>query len=149
MCEQQILIYEREPSAKTRDRATGTRSTSNPLATAHNIISANPEEYDPVRLFRYPNANGPANPATLAKEFTMPTAAAAADSLRISVGIAQKDARNAWMTHSLAKSVTNIGVEDGRVSRPSNAIAAMNCGTAECQRRSRVLSECHPLISIA
>ena len=40
----------RETSVKAL--AAGARSTSNPLAIAHNIISINPDENDPVRLFR-------------------------------------------------------------------------------------------------
>lgn len=42
--------HELEPS--TDSRAAGIRSTSNPPAIAKNIISINPDENDPVRLFR-------------------------------------------------------------------------------------------------
>src|SRR5579864_949793 len=80
----------------------------------------------------------------------IPTADAAVDSLRISVGIAQKLTRNAAVARVTRLNNTTVsGVELGRVTRASNAVAARNSGIAVCQRLSRRRSECHPLISMA
>jgi hypothetical protein len=44
-----LCLHEPESCVETR---AGTRSTSDPPATAQTIISPNPYEYDPIRLFR-------------------------------------------------------------------------------------------------
>ncbi len=65
-----------------------------------------------------------------------PTAAAAADSLRISVGIAQNVTRNPAVPRQTRVNETTVRVvEWGKVTAPSNAAAAMNRGAAVCQRR--------------
>src|SRR5260370_8676870 len=142
-------IYEAKGSAGTRWPTPGVSRTRNPAANANAAIIANPYENDPVRPCRYPNAKGPANPATLPTALTIPTVAAAADSLRISLGIAQNAGRNAVIMQAVLSDTTESEVEpDGRM-RPSSEIAAINTGTAECQRLSLFLSECQPLISMA
>ena len=52
----------------------------------------------------------------LATALIIPTAAAAADSLRISVGIAQNATRNAWITPTKLKNTTVNTVEPGKTS---------------------------------
>ncbi len=53
---------------------------------------------DPVSACRYPNTYGPAKPAALASPLIIPTATAAVESFKISVGIAQNTGRNAMST---------------------------------------------------
>jgi hypothetical protein len=79
----------------------------------------------------------------------IPTATAAVDSLRISIGIAQNAGRNAMTTQIMLNNKTVIEGELGRLARHSSPAAAMNIGTAACHRLSPLLSECHPLDSIA
>src|SRR5713226_4155150 len=142
-------VHEARGLAGARSRTPGVSRTRNPAASAKTAIIANPYENDPVRACRYPNAKGPANPATLPTALTIPTVAAAADSLRISLGIAQNAGRNAVIMQAVLSNTTVSEVEpDGRM-RPSSEIAAINSGTAECQRLSLFLSECQPLISMA
>jgi len=71
-----------------RGRALGVNKTKTPAANAKTVIIANPYEKVPVLVCRYPNAYGPAKPAMLPTALTIPTVAAAADALRVSVGIA-------------------------------------------------------------
>jgi hypothetical protein len=66
----------------------------------------------------------------------IPTATAAVDSLRISVGIAQNAGRNARNTQIMLNNKTVIRVELGRLMRQKSPAAAMKSGTAECQRLS-------------
>jgi len=52
-------------------------------------------------------------------------------------------------THTMVNNATVTGVEPGRWMSPSNPAAVTKSGTAVCQRRSQLLSECHPLNSMA
>jgi len=47
--------------------------------------------------------------------------------------------------HTMVNKTTERGMERGWLMRPVNPAAAINSGTAECQRLSRRLSESHPL----
>src|SRR6185437_3917903 len=79
-----------------------------------------------------------------------PTAAAAAERLSKVVGIAQNVERNALQNAIMLKSVTSSTSElPVCAMSPSAPSAATNIGTAECQRRSMVLSECQPLAIMA
>ena len=120
-----------------------------PAASPQNINTTNPATKDPVSARRYPNAYGPAKPARLASALIVPTATAAFESLRISVGIAQNTGRNAMAMQMTLNSKTDITFALVRLMRHSNPVAAIKSGTAACQRLSRFLSECHPLKSIA
>ena len=120
-----------------------------PAASAQKINTTNPGMKDPVSARRYPNAYGPAKPARLASALIVPTATAALESLRISVGIAQNTGRNAMAMQMTLNSKTDVTFELGRLMRHSNPVAAIKSGAAACQRLSRFLSECHPLKSIA
>src|SRR2546426_933144 len=51
--------------------------------------------------------------------------------------------------HTMVNKTTESEIERGWLMRPINPAAAINSGTAECQRLSRCLSECHPLTCIA
>src|SRR3954466_4654701 len=78
-----------------------------------------------------------------------PNVAAAADSLSISVGMAQNAGKNAY-TQPLPRSkqaTANGTCWWNAVDSPKTDPAASS-GTAVCQCRSAVLSECQPLISI-
>jgi hypothetical protein len=66
---------------------------SNAAATLENARTAIPMAKDPVRVTSHPKNAGPAKPATLPTALIAPTAPAAADALRDSVGIAQKMGR--------------------------------------------------------
>ena len=132
-----------------RDWAAGVNSIKIPAASAQNINTTNPATKDPVSVRRYPNAYGPAKPARLASALIVPTATAALESLRISVGIAQKTGRNATATQTTLNNKTILTFEVGRLIRHTNPIAAMNSGNAACQRLSRSLSECQPMNNIA
>ena len=120
-----------------------------PAARAQLINTPNPATKDPVSALRYPNAYGPAKPARLASALIVPTAIAALESLRISVGMAQNTGRNAMGTQMTLSNKTVITFELGRLIRHKNPAAPMNSGNAACQRLSRPLSECHPLNNIA
>ena len=132
-----------------RGRPAGVNSTKIPVATAQNINTANPATKDSVSVRRYPNANGPAKPARLARPLIVPTTTAALEPLRISVGIAQNTGRNAIGTQMRLKNKTIITFELGRLIRHKNPAAPMNSGKAACQCLSRFLSECHALHNIA
>src|SRR5262249_9588852 len=119
-----------------------------PAASAQYINTANPVTKDPVSARRYPKAYGPANPARLASALMVPTATAALESVRISVGIAQNTGRNAIGTQMTLNSKTVVTFEPAKLLRHKNPAAPMNSGNAACQRRSRHLSECHPLNNI-
>ena len=119
-----------------------------PAAIAQNINSKNPATKDPVSARKYPNAYGPAKPARLASALIVPTATAALESLRISVGIAQNTGRNAMAMQMKLNSKTVVTFELGKLIRHKNPAAPMNSGNAACQRLSRSLSECHPLNNI-
>jgi hypothetical protein len=116
-----------------------------PAAVAQNINTTDPATKDPVSVLRYPNAYGPAKPARLASALMVPTATAASESLRISVGIAQNTGRNAMATQMRLNSKTVITVELGKLMKPSSPAAAIKSGAVACQRRSLPLSECHPM----
>src|SRR5712672_3549960 len=131
------------------DWVVGVSSMRIPAAIGQNINTTNPATKDPVSARRYPNAYGPAKPARLASALIVPTATAALESLRISVGIAQNTGRNAMAMQMTLNSKTDITFELGRLMRHSNPVAAIKSGAAACQRLSRFLSECHPLKSIA
>ena len=120
-----------------------------PAAIAQNINTTNPATKDPVSVLRYPNAYGPAKPARLASALIVPTATAALEPLRISVGIAQNTGRNAMAMQMTLNNKIDIAFEPGRLMRDSNPVAPIKSGAAACQRLSRFLSECHPLNSIA
>src|SRR5215831_6243608 len=107
-----------------------------PAVRAQLINVANPATKDPVSARSYPNAYGPANPARLASALIIPTATAAVESLRISVGIAQNTGRNAMSTQIILNAETVITVELSRLIRHKNPAAPMNSGTAACQRLS-------------
>src|SRR5205814_7307146 len=107
-----------------------------PPASEENISTANPATKDPVSAQRYPNAYGPAKPARLASALIVPTATAALESLRISVGIAQNTGRNAMAIQIMLKSKTIITFELGKLMRHSNPVAAIKSGAAACQRLS-------------
>src|SRR4029077_2107253 len=107
-----------------------------PAAIAQHINTANPATKDPVSALRYPNAYGPAKPARLASALIVPTATAALESLRISVGIAQNTGRNAMPTQVRLNNKTVITFEAGKLLRHKNPTAAMNIGNAACQRLS-------------
>src|SRR5437763_555363 len=79
----------------------------------------------------------------------MPTAAAAADLLRYTMGMAQRAGRYALPKVATVHKVSEIRVDRGWKTSPNNPAAAMSDGTAECHRLSRCLSECHPLINMA
>src|SRR5439155_7364637 len=132
-----------------RDWAAGIRSMRIPAASAQNINITNPATKDPVSARRYPNAYGPVKPATLASALIIPTATAALEPLRISVGIAQNTGRNAMSTQIMLNTETVITVELDTLIRHKNPVAAMNSGNAACQPLSRSLSECHPFNNIA
>src|SRR5215471_18341968 len=121
---------------------------SAPAVSAQHINIANPATKDPVSARRYPKAYGPAKPARLASALIVPTATAALESLRISVGIAQNTGRNAIAMQVMLKNKTVMTFEVDRLIRHQNPAAAMNSGNAACQRLSRYLSECHPLNNI-
>lgn len=104
---------------------------------------------EPVSARRNPNAYGPVKPARLASALIIPTATAAFDLLSISVGMAQNTGRNAMTTQIMLNNETVITGEFGRPMRHENPAAAMNNGSAACKRLSRLLSECHPLNSMA
>src|SRR5262245_33267110 len=122
---------------------------STAAASAHNINTANPATKDPVSARRYPNAYGPAKPARLASALIVPTATAAFEPLRISVGIAQNTGRNAIGTQMTLNNKTVVTFEPGRLVRQKNPAAPTTSGNAACHRLSRSLSECHALKSIA
>jgi len=134
---------------RSRDWAAGVSSMRTPPASEENINTANPATKDPVSARRYPNAYRPAKPARLASALIVPTATAALESLRISVGIAQNTGRNAMAMQIMLNSKTVITFELGKLMRHSNPVAAIKSGAVACQRLSPALSECHPLNNIA
>ena len=134
---------------RTRDLVAGVNSIRLPAASAQAINSRIPVANDPVSVRRYPKTYGPAKPARLASALIVPTATAAFESLRISVGIAQKTGRNAMGTQMTLNNETVITFDLGRAVRHKNPAAPMNNGNAACQRLSPPLSECHPLNNIA
>src|SRR5436189_5897670 len=97
-----------------------------PAASAQNINTANPATKDAVSARRYPNAYGPAKPARLASALIVPTATAALESLRISVGIAQNTGRNAMARQMTLNSEADITFEVGRLVQHSQPDAAIN-----------------------
>src|SRR5437667_4679364 len=99
-----------------------------PAASAQNINTTNPATKDPVSAWRYPNAYGPAKPATLASALIIPTATAAVDALSISVGIAQNTGRNAMSTQITLNSDTVITVALGSATRHNNPAVATTSG---------------------
>src|SRR6266571_1530828 len=107
-----ISVYNARDLAPMRGRALGVNKTKTPAANAKTVIIANPYEKVPVLVCRYPNAYGPAKPAMLPTALTIPTVAAAADSLRVSVGIAQNAGRNAEIMHAV---LSNTTVLDRRI----------------------------------
>ena len=120
-----------------------------PAANAQNINTTNPATKYPVSARRYPNAYGPAKPARLASALIVPTATAALESLRISVGMAQNTGRNAMAMQITLNNETVITFDVGRFIRHKNPAAAIKSGNAACQRLSRLLSECHALNNMA
>src|SRR4029453_15145796 len=134
---------------RPREWAAGVSSMKIPAASALHINIANPVTKDPVSARRYPNAYGPAKPARLARALIIPTATAALESLRISVGIAQNTGRNAMAMQMTPNRKTIISLELGKLVKHNNPVAAIQSGAAACQRLSRPLSECHPLNNIA
>src|SRR5436305_12476121 len=93
-----------------------------PPASEENINTANPATKDPVSARRYPNAYGPAKPARLASALIVPTATAAFESARISVGIAQNTGRNAMAMQMTRKSKTDMTFDLGTLMRHSNQV---------------------------
>src|SRR6266550_9185680 len=115
---------------RPRDWAAGVSSMRTPPASEENINTANPATKDPVSARRYPNAYRPAKPARLASALIVPTATAALESLRISVGMAQNTGRNAMAMQMTLNSKTDIIFELGKLIRHNNPTAAMNSGAA-------------------
>ena len=60
----------------------------------------------------------------------IPTASAAVDSVRISVGIAQNVGRNAMNVHVTVSHTTVVVVEPGKQMRPTNPTPVMKIGIA-------------------
>src|ERR1017187_5581815 len=92
---------------------------------------------------------GPTNPPMLAVQLMKPTAVAAAEFARNEVGRAQNDGRYAVVPNPISVNTTMSGAfECGARNHALSASAAVNCGMAKCQRRSRVRSEFQPSRSI-
>src|ERR1700740_1828576 len=85
----------------------------------------------------------------LPRALIVPTAAAAADLLRYSVGMDQSTGRYELPIDATVSSKTKRPGECGWSSRPKKPATDRRTGTAVCQRRSSCLSECHPLKSMA
>ena len=68
-------------------RRMGTHKVSTAPVSATPATTQNDAVKDPVRVFRYANTYGDANDDMFPRVLIIPTAAAAADRLRISVGI--------------------------------------------------------------
>src|SRR5256885_15655470 len=78
-----------------------------------------------------------------------PTAAAAAELVRNADGSAQNAGKYATVPKpSKVKTQTSIMLECGRTNHAASAIAAVKCGKAKCQRRSRVRAEVQPRSSM-
>ena len=89
------------------------------------------------------------NPPMLAVQLMNPTAAAAAEALRNADGSAQNDGRYETVPKPISVNTTmSSAFECGRKNHALSASAAVNCGMAKCQRRSRVRSEFQPSSSI-
>src|SRR4030095_2642678 len=92
---------------------------------------------------------GPKKPPMLAVLLMNPTAAAAAEALKNAEGTAQNAGKEATVPNPTSvNSATSNRFECGNASNAINATAAVNCGAAKCQRRSRVRSELQPSANI-
>src|SRR5438445_780424 len=88
---------------------------------------------------------GPKNPPMLAVQLMKPTAAAPAELVRNAEGNAQNDGRYATVPNPTSvNAMMSSAFECGARNHALNATAAVNCGMAKCQRRSRVRSEFQP-----
>src|SRR5215472_14706373 len=130
-------------------RSRGHSKTSSDAIIQHTTIKINPPRNEPVRWLTSPMILGPKNPPMLAVQLMKPTAAAAAELVRNEDGSAQKDGRYATVPKPISVNTTiSTLIECGARNHAPNASAAVNCGTAKCQRRSRVRSEFQPSSSI-
>src|SRR5438045_7224023 len=104
----------------------------------------NPPRNEPVRSLRSPIILGPKNPPMLAVQLMKPTAAAAAELVRNADGNAQNAGRYDTVPKPMSvKTKISIAFECGRKNHVASPTAAVNCGAAKCQRRSRLRSEFH------
>ena len=117
--------------------------------TQQAIIKINPPRNEPLLWLRLPIILGPTNPPMLAVQLMKPTAAAAAELVRSEEGSAQNDGRYAVVPKPMSENTTtSTTFECGRKNQAASAAAPVSCGTAKCQRRSRVRSEFQPSNSI-
>src|SRR5580700_10070749 len=131
------------------DRSRGQSSTNTDAIVQHAIIKINPFSKEPVRWLRSPKILGPTNPPMLAVQLMKPTAAAAAEAERNALGSAQNDERKAMVPKAISENTIKSNTfECGKRTHAPSPSAAVNCGTAKCQRRSRVRSEFQPSNSI-
>src|SRR6267143_3656131 len=127
----------------------GQSSTSKDAIVQHAIMKTNPVRNEPVSWLRSPMILGPTNPPMLAVQLMNPTAAAAAELVRNPEGNAQNDGRYAVVPNPISVNTTmSNAFECGAKNHALSATAAVNCGMAKCQRRSRVRSEFQPSTSI-
>src|SRR5205809_716541 len=85
----------------------------------------------------------------LAVQLMKPTAAAAAELVRNADGNAQNAGRYDTVPKPISVNTKiNTAFECGRKNHAASPSAAVNCGTAKCQRRSRLRSELQPSTSI-
>src|SRR5437660_923777 len=101
-------------------------------------MKMNPPRNEPVRWLNSPMILGPTNPPMLAVQLMNPTAAAAAELVRNAEGNAQNDGRYAVVPNPISVNTTmSNAFECGARNHALSASAAVNCGMAKCQRRSR------------
>src|SRR5437588_5376326 len=85
----------------------------------------------------------------LAVQLMKPTAAAAAELVRNADGNAQNAGRYDTVPKPMSVNTTmSSALECGRTNQIARPSAAVNCGTAKCQRRSRLRSDVHPSTNI-
>src|SRR5215467_5506280 len=113
-------------------------------ATAHNAAVK-----DPVRVFIYANKYGDMNEEIFPIVLIIPTAAAAADWLRISVGMEKNTEIPAVPRATMVNNTIAFPTDCGPRASPIHPHTAISKGTAACHLLSRWRSECQPFTCIA
>src|SRR5215469_16787264 len=113
-------------------------------ATAHNAAVN-----DPVRVFRYANKYGDRKEEIFPIVLIIPTAGAAADWLRISVGMEKNTEIYAPPTATTVNNTIAAPTDCGPRANPTHPHTAISSGTVACHLLSRWRSECQPFTCIA
>src|SRR5215470_19467601 len=130
-------------------RPFGTNNVSIAPVSAATATAHNAAVNDPVRVFRYANKYGDTKEEIFPIVLMMPTAAAAADWLRISVGMEKNTEILAIPRATIVKNTIADPSDCGPSASPIHPHTAISNGRVACQFLSRWRSECQPFTCIA